>query len=344
MHHQQILKQLPIQTKKEEKKLTTKQDIITIGKITYDYFRKNKTYPKSLKVKGTDYTIQEATYLMASFISNPQPNINKIKVGGASNPNGDRVNRRVIKSVYQDMSKRLTQYIKQTGKLPNYITIDGKQKCSIILFILQLSKILNAYTGSFPSAILINSDDLKKPTPKTECKNPYKATPYNINYGCDNMGQNTGYYCACSMLQKMLYKLGIKVNQSTLASVMGTTTAGTSHQGIDTAIEWVSRKYNVKLKREWKNFSEVGWKGMGEQMCKPNTAVGNHIEYRNTYGHYEYPITINTTNKTIEVINSLGNQCGGGCYCGYIETRSFSEHQSYLNGISQKSVLILTKE
>lgn len=148
------------------KTMTRKTDIISMAKTIKDYFVKNKTYPKSVLVKGETFTIQEATYLMSSFVAHPQENIDKMKVAGASAPNGDRVNRRVVKSVYQDMAKRCSQYIKQNGKLPNYVTILDGQKCSIILWMLQLSKIVSAYDGAFMSGILINSQDLVKPTPK----------------------------------------------------------------------------------------------------------------------------------------------------------------------------------
>ena len=164
--------------------MTSKNDIKSIGKTIFDYFKKNKTYPKSVKIKGTDYTIQEATYLMASFIATPKDDIPKIQVKGASAPTGDRVNREVTKSTYQDMSKRLVQYIKQNGKLPNFVTIDGKQRCSIILFMLQLSKILNAYDGAFPSRILINSQDLVKEKPKTYMEEIF-------DYFCKKFGKPT---------------------------------------------------------------------------------------------------------------------------------------------------------
>jgi len=146
----------------------SKTDVYTIGKIVLDYFKKNKTYPKSVKVKGVDYTIQQSTLLMSLVVATNKGTVSVIRVGGASSPNGDRCNREVNKTTYQDMCKRLNQYIIQNGKLPNYVTIDGKQKCSIILFMLQLSKIISYMkdNGSYPSKILINSNDLVKPQPK----------------------------------------------------------------------------------------------------------------------------------------------------------------------------------
>ena len=82
------------------------------------------------------------------------------------------------------------------------------------------------------------------------CTNPYKALPYNNNTGCDAMGQNTGYYCGCSMLQKMFYRLGYKVSQSEIARVAGTTTSGTGHAGLETAIAYVGKKFGVKFNAE----------------------------------------------------------------------------------------------
>ena len=137
-----------------------------MAKTVKSYFVANKTYPKSVLVKGTQYSMLDVTYLMNSFVAYPQKDIPQMKVGGASNPNGDRCNRKVIKSVYQDMAKRCNQYIKQNGKLPNYVTILGTQKCSIILWMFQLSKIVSAYNGKLPDNVLINSQDLVKPTPK----------------------------------------------------------------------------------------------------------------------------------------------------------------------------------
>ena len=150
--------------------MTSKEDILTMANTIFEYFKNNKTYPKSVKVKGVDYTIQQATYLMNSFVTSPKTNIDAIKVGGASSPQGDRCNLEVINKIYTNMAERCHTYISNNKKLPNYVTIDGKQKCSIILWMLQLSKIIKNYKekGNFPAKILINSNDLVKPTPKPQ--------------------------------------------------------------------------------------------------------------------------------------------------------------------------------
>lgn len=169
--------------------------------------------------------------------------------------------------------------------------------------------------------------------------------PYITVQGCKGMGQCTPYYCACNSLQQALYRLtGIIVSESTLASVMGTTTSGTSHNGINTGVAWFNKKYGKNVKIQWKNFKDLGtndterWKTLQNHI--DDGAVFTHILYRNKWGHYEVPQTINTS--TVTVLNSLGNKCSTNSYCGYIETRNKSTMKQYMSGISQPSIAILT--
>ena len=137
-----------------------------------------------------------------------------------------------------------------------------------------------------------------------------------------------------------IYRLtGEDVSEMELASVAGTTTSGTDHNGLATALAWFNKIYGYNLKMTWKNFSEVGFGGT--QQAIDNGACFHHILYRDRYGHYEVPKI--TKEDPIYVLNSLGSSCGNG-YCGYIEERRRSTHQSYINGISQKSVCIITRE
>lgn len=326
--------------------MVKKEDILPMGNTIFDYFVKNKTYPKSVKIKGEDYSIQQATYLMASFVANPnQKDIKKINVGGASGPTGDRCNRQVVTSTYQNMARKCVEDIQKEKKLPNFVTIDGKQRCSIILFMLQLSKIVKAYKekNKLPGKILINSNDLKKPEPKPVFKKYGRST----QIGCDNRGQNNGVYCGPHMVQEIIRNLtGKVILQSTLASVIGTTSAGSSHNGINTAFAWFNKTYGYNLKVEWKNFSEVGWNGLKKLLESNNQDAGLHEAYRRRtdfegYGHYTNFDKI--YENSVDVHNSLGDQCSQGCYCGYTENRSKSEAKYYLDGISQKSVLIVTR-
>ena len=189
-----------------------------------------------------------------------------------------------------------------------------------------------------PSSVTntIKVNEAPKPTPTPT---PTKLYPYLTSQGAGKLGQRTGYTCGPHSLMQAIYRLtGIELSEMELAGICGTTTSGTGHSGLETGLAWFNRKYGYNLKMTWKNFSEVGFQGL--QKYYENGAVFCHLLYRNQWGHYEVPLTSNS--NPMKILNSLGDSCGGG-YCGYIESRSQSTQQSYINGISQKSVCIITR-
>lgn len=160
--------------------------------------------------------------------------------------------------------------------------------------------------------------------------------------GCDNMGQNTGYYCGCHSLQEVFRNLtGKVVPQSTIASWAGTTSSGTGHWGLETAVAKFNREYGFNLTVEWRNLSDIGWGGVKKIIDSNNQDIVFHSCYRNRWGHYE--VVNSLTSDNIKVQNSLGSYCGR-CYCGYVENRTPSTFRSYIGGISQKSLMIITKK
>ena len=188
---------------------------------------------------------------------------------------------------------------------------------------------------------------------KNNGKNPKEITTtyeridklynYITKQGCKGMGQCTSYNCACNSLQQAFYRLtGILVPESTIAGWAGTTSDGTGHPGINTAVAMFNKKYGKNVKIEWFNFSELGnsnkarWDKVKALMAKG--ALFFHLLYRNQYGHYEVPKSIG---DVLKILNSLGDRCNYPAYCGYIETRTRAEQESYIAGISQKSVAFL---
>lgn len=160
--------------------------------------------------------------------------------------------------------------------------------------------------------------------------------------GCDQMGQNTSYYCGCHSLQEVFRNLtGKEVPQKTIAKWAGTTSSGTGHDGLNTAVAMFNKKYKQNLTVKWKYFSDIGWKGVKKIIDSKNQDCVIHNLYRNRYGHYE---VINKANEPIRVQNSLGSKCSKGCYCGYEESRTQSTFKSYINGISQKSIMVITNK
>lgn len=188
-----------------------------------------------------------------------------------------------------------------------------------------------------------------KETTKTNTSGIYTSKPHYINSGCGKLGQITAYTCGPHSIFQNDAKMDLdSITEKTIAGWAGTTTAGTGHQGLETALQMVAQKTGRKISVEWKNFSDFGdtirerFKRIGEILEQKNKGVIVHNLYRNKYGHYEVIREINLNNSTCKVLNSLGNRCGYPCYCGYIETRSFSTFASYIRGISQKSIMIIT--
>lgn len=333
--------------------------IITEAQQIKTYIETNKKIPNSCKL--ADETIvspYQISYLLSCLINdnfkeNQYALIPLVRYNTTQQK--DTINEKVIKDDYKWMIKNFIKYCNENKRVPSYVTTKtSKVKVSFELYLYCISKIVVYYNNhqTLPNYCLFNKQDLSnnsssgasgKNTPSSStstCTNPYnKAT------GCDAMGQNNSYYCGVSALQKCLYKLGIKnVTQKQLAQVCGTTTAGTSHQGLRTGVAWASKKFNMNLSVQEAYFSDYTLKQLKDVICNPNKTVILHSLYRNKYGHYEFIKSINTNNNTLDIVNSLGTKCNYGCYCGYIETRNYTTQKQYCNGISQKSLIIITKK
>lgn len=334
-----------------------KNTIITEAKQIKQYIEKNKKLPKSCTLNtGTTISPYTITYLMSTLILNPKnkdyETVPVIKYNQKKIT--DTINEKVTLKDYLQMISNFTQYCKNNKRVPTYITtIQTKTKVSYELYTYCLTKIINFYKENnyLPNYCLFNKADLQNNTSSTLKNNKTTSTTtsnctnkYNKEKGCEAMGQNNSYYCGVSAVQKVLYKFGINESQKTLATWAGTTTAGTSHNGIRTAIAKAAQKHKINLTVNEANFTDYTLNEIKNIICNPNKDIIWHILYRGKYGHYEKVKSINTTAKTFEVINSLGTKCDYGCYCGYIEKRTLEEQKKYINGISQKSLIIITKK
>lgn len=175
----------------------------------------------------------------------------------------------------------------------------------------------------------------------------YKKYGHATKYGCDNKGQNNGYFCGCHSLQEIFRNLtGIVVPQSTIAIWAATTEDGTDHPGLETAVAQFNRKYGKNLTVKWYNFSELGWSGIKKIVNSNNKDCIIHNLYRRSgdYGFGHYEVVNKIYNSYCDVQNSLGDYCSNGCYCGYVEERELSTFKYYIDGISQKSVMVITNE
>ena len=333
-----------------------KQYIINEAKQVKEYVEKHKRLPKTNTYSdGTIHSIFTTSSLFATLIQNwnragEDPIIVRVYNDKQMQ---DVINEKVEKADYLKMVSNFINFCRKNKRVPRYITTSkSKVKVSFELFTFCLAKIIvyHQANGRLPNTCIFNKADIQysKGTSVPAKNNPSKSTStcqnkVNLEKGCDAMGQNNSWYCGVCALQKVLYKFGINESQKQLAKVCGTTTSGTSHNGLKTGIAWVSKKHNVKLTVKEAYFSDYTLKQLKDMLCKPNVAIICHSLYKNQYGHYECWKSIDEKEKTIDVVNSLGSKCQLGCFCGYIEKRSYAKQKQYCNGVSQKSLIIVAK-
>ena len=297
----------------------TFKDIQTLAKNLKSHVEKKHALPASITIGKTKYTYPQIGYILAKSVNNIGKDITVIKVGKAQNKTGETVKFNVSKTDYKKLAKNYSEWIEKNKKLPNYSNYKNK-KIKQRVMIYSLAKIIVWYTN----------------------KTTKKKYGHVTKNGCDNMGQNTGYYCGPHSLQECIRNLtGKVIKQSTLAAWAGTTHDGTDHPGLETALAKASKEIGVKLTCKWYNFSDLGWNGVKKIVNSDNQDCIIHNLYRNTWGHYE--TVNNVSDSNIKVQNSLGDSGCGSCYCGYVENRTPSTYRSYINGISQKSVMVITR-
>lgn len=310
-----------------------------------------ETNNKLPKIEGYNYA--ELIYVFSKAIQSPNKAQSYKKVAIATNPRGNTISKNLTKKEYLSLAERMVKWIDEHDKCPNYITYD-KYHIRPRLFLYCLSKIIIFYyhhSDTYPVTCWFKNTDVEgKPTATTNTtKNTTQSTSSYKKYGhstehcCDDMGQNNGYYCGCHSLQEVFRNLtGKVVPQSTIASVCGTTTSGTDHDGLNTCVEWFNRNYGYNLTVQWEHFSDIGWDGVKKIIDSNNQDCIVHNLYRNQWGHYE--VINRVYSDYSDVQNSLGSYCSSGCYYGYEEERSHSTFRSYIAGISQKSIMIITRK
>ena len=327
------------------KKITlTPANIKKIATTVKEYVTKNKKLPSNFKIDGKTYTYGQIAYILSYAVNNITKSVDVISVKNAEKPTGDYFDEKLAKDDYKDVATRAANYMKKNKICPNFVkTKKSKKKLRPKVFVYMMARLIVYYyehnKKESPSAVLKKKHFQTTTTTQKTTTTTSKLYSYLTDEGCAEMGQCTGYYCGPNSLQQCFYRLtGIHVSEGTIAEVAGTTTSGTDHDGLNTAVAWFNKKYSKNIKITWKNFSDMNWSQLQQYINQG--AVFCHLLYRDQWGHYEVPKSVG--DSYLYILNSLGDSCGSGTYCGYIETRSKSEQASYISGISQKSIAILT--
>lgn len=327
------------------------------------FIEKNKELPKICTINGNEYSIYSTSYLIAKLLDTKQSDIKPITVSAPSTTITTKINEQVTSPDYKDMIKRFVKYAEANKKVPAYVTtVKSKTKVEYKLFVYCMCKIINFYyknSNTLPLYCVFNDADFKKSastkkttqkttktststtkkaTTKSKCSNPYTSSPHYTSNGCNRLGQCTGWWCGPHSIHQAIRKFGItKYTEKQIAGWAGTTTAGTGHSGLNTAIAKISNMSGKKLSVQWKNFSDMGansaerFANIAKLICKNDVAIIWHIAYINGgnstsgkhFGHYECIDKINTATKYVRALNSLGDKKSDGSYTGKLQDRLY---------------------
>jgi hypothetical protein len=240
---------------------------------------------------------------------------------------------------YISLAWKLLQYIDTNQRAPAYgLTEHGKLGFGNMIETYSRILAYHHEKGNLPLYANIKHilyPDATTPTPAPEHEDGVYLTPQFRH----NIKQETKYWCGPFMTSQIIYELfGHEEAQSVLAGWEGTTEDGTGHQGINDAIYTFNRTHGTNLTIEWRNFTDTGWERVGEMMEDPNIGLGIHGLYRLRWGHYMFPVYLNTNQNSIGIIDSL-NEDNDILYVSIDEMRSWIAN----NYGGQPSLCIVTK-
>ena len=357
-----------------------KIDIIKEAKEIKKYIEKNKKLPNYCTINNHQYSVYTTAYLISRVINNLNAESFNLKAINKSNQGfSAKLSETCSKTTYLDMIARFNEYCSKNTRVPAYV-VTIRNKADFTTFVYACSKILVYYDNhkTLPGTCLFSSSYVdvsendsaktknnqststshsKKTSGKTKI---YTSRPHLLTTA-EDLGQKFPYSCGANLLQQLLKKLlGVTIPETTLMSWAGTTTAGTSHSGLETAIAIAAKKYKVNLQVTWKNFSDMGktiderFEAVGKLMSRPDTAVGWHIGYQDSgekatgtiIGHYEEADKIDTLNKRIRALNSLGYKLNANAYQGHLQWRPYSLQAHYAANTpgGQPALMIVTKK
>lgn len=359
------------------------QSIIKEAKEVKAFIEKNKKLPNFCTIDNQEVSIYTASYMFAKLLTNRKAtDIKLVNIKQSTKSAKAKINEKITSIDYMDMVKRFVKYCEANKKIPAYVTsVKSKTKVDYPLFTYCLCKIV-VYTYSHNNTLPLycefkdtdiqspvdtgvtvkktTSPSTSKPAQTAKPKTLFVSEPHYISEGCNKLGQCTGYFCGPHSIHQCMKKFGITAySEKQIASWAGTTTSGTDHNGINTAIAKISRNAGVKLTVEWKNFSDMGdtaearFKAVGKLLADPNVAILWHIAYINggngtsgkRFGHYECVDKINTETKYVRALNSLGNKKSDGSYAGKLQDRKYDVQAYFAKHTSggQKALCIIRR-
>lgn len=327
------------------------------------FVEKYKRIPKTCNIGNTTLSPYSSSYLLSKVVNHfdeKECGLVDVRIYNADR-HKDTINEKVYRDDYLVMMKNFLKFCHAHNRVPAYITTQkSKTKVSFELYFYCVAKIVDYYQKNkvLPNYCVFYYKDLQnaKTNNATAKKTNSKSTstskkttnstitrfvsyPHYLSAGCNKLGQCTPYWCGPHSIHQVLKKFGItKYTEKQIASYAGSTTAGTDHKGINTAIAKISKATGIKLTVTWKNFSDMGkndaerFKAIGKLLNDKSTAILWHISYSNggesttgtKFGHYEVIDTINTVTSYVRALNSLGTRKADGSYTGKLQDRKYN--------------------
>lgn len=154
--------------------------------------------------------------------------------------------------------------------------------------------------------------------------------------------QDTGYTCGPTSMSMGLTEMfpGTGSREAELARYAGTTTSGTGHEGLRTAFKRVLEMKGLAADSWEQDLSTMTAKQLGAHLANPEIIVichgmtGGWKEggWINNYGHYVYPIGVNTSTGQYKIADPTKG----------VITYSKAGFEAGLKMISQKSILMFS--
>ena len=345
--------------------------LVTEASQIKNFIEKNKKIPKAATLAtGETLSPYSIAYLLSLAVKDnlktKSYDLVNVIIYNPAKKHVDTINNKdVSKNDYMIMIDNFIKFCRKYHRVPRYITVPSLDvKVSFELYLYCISKIVLFidknkklpnycnFNKSFSSNAQKITSTVKKEVKKSTStskkvaiskKIRFVSQPHYLTLGCNKLGQCTKFLCGPHTTRQALKKFGItKFSEKEIAKLAGTTSKGTSHQGINTAIAKISKLTGIKLTIKWVNFSDMGktdeerFEKIGKLLEEPNTAIIWHIAYSGEgeeidddfIGHYEYIDIINIKTKYVRALNSLGKIKKDGSYPGHLQDRKFSV-QSY---------------
>ncbi len=213
---------------------------------------------------------------------------------------------------FEDMICRALKFEKERGRPPQIVYVDDRREEYVNWS--RFQEMFHRYydfmtkNHRIPRFIMINPQ--APPKPSEDSRGCCDTGFYKQDY------QDTGYSCGASSLKMALSAYHIFVTEQEIMRIAGTTSAGTTHDGMIRAAN------HYGLKAWFRNFIDTGWAKICDHIKKNGEIIfhimthklqddcrGNTV-WRGAYGHYIYLIKVCPDEKIVWVADpTKGVRC-----------------------------------